>query len=286
MTHPARALWLAVEPIHALTYFSPVVDDALAAAGLRGFWMGYFAARAAPMGPVPASVVQATFYGFSPTRVGRAIPDAWGFAAPAAVLEARDEALAAALPAAVGDVLDPAALTRVLPRLEAAAAACDCDARPLAAAHLALDPADDPWVRLWQLTAILREHRGDGHNLALAVAGLDGCAANVLAAAVGAVPAEVQQRSRGWSDEAWVGATDALEARGLLDAAGAVTEKGRAWREEVEATTDRLAAAPPRALGDDGLVAVLADLRPAVAAVAASGVLPFPNPIGLPAPSS
>src|SRR3712207_7111488 len=42
-----------------------------AAAGLRGGWMSYFACRAAPLGPVPAAVVVATFYNFAPPMVDR-----------------------------------------------------------------------------------------------------------------------------------------------------------------------------------------------------------------------
>ena len=48
--------------------------DALSEAGLRGFWMGYFAARSAPMGPVAAPVVTATFFNFNPMMVERALP--------------------------------------------------------------------------------------------------------------------------------------------------------------------------------------------------------------------
>ena len=47
----ARRLWSRLEPIHAVTYFSPEARSALGKAGYKGFWMGYFAGRAAPMGP-------------------------------------------------------------------------------------------------------------------------------------------------------------------------------------------------------------------------------------------
>jgi hypothetical protein len=92
VTDDARRLWRHVEPIHAVTHFAPEVEGALAALGLRGFWMGYVAARAAPMGAVTAEVVTAAFYGFSPSRTHRAIPDASSIAPPPAVLAARDGA--------------------------------------------------------------------------------------------------------------------------------------------------------------------------------------------------
>lgn len=59
--------------------------------------MGYFAGRAAPMGPVGPEVVFATFCNFSIAHVSRAIPDAWTFAPPSAALEARERGSAAAL---------------------------------------------------------------------------------------------------------------------------------------------------------------------------------------------
>src|SRR5690606_11291747 len=73
----ARRLWLVGEPIHALTYFSTDATAAWEAAGVRGFWRGYFATRAAPLGPVGAGPVVATFYNFAPGMVERALPAVW-----------------------------------------------------------------------------------------------------------------------------------------------------------------------------------------------------------------
>jgi hypothetical protein len=44
----AWAIWRWIEPIHAVTYFAPEC----CAAALPSFWMGYFGARASPVGPV------------------------------------------------------------------------------------------------------------------------------------------------------------------------------------------------------------------------------------------
>jgi hypothetical protein len=85
----ARRLWHAVEPIHAASYFAPNVAEALRKTGLRGYWMGYFAGRVAPLGPVPPAAATAVCFGFAPKMVERAIPDAWMFADPKAVLDAR-----------------------------------------------------------------------------------------------------------------------------------------------------------------------------------------------------
>ncbi|MFQ6231024.1 helix-turn-helix domain-containing protein, partial [Nocardia sp. NPDC002869] len=61
----ARQAWRLLEPLHAVTYFSPEPLQALKAAGYRGFWMGYFAGRAAPLGAAGPEVVHALFYNFT-----------------------------------------------------------------------------------------------------------------------------------------------------------------------------------------------------------------------------
>src|SRR4051812_36436320 len=100
----ARALWRALEPVHAVSYFSRESSAAFETAGLKGFWMGYFAGRAAPMGEVGPAAVEATFFNFHPTMVRRAIPDAWSFASAAALLEVRASSSAATLRRLAGDI--------------------------------------------------------------------------------------------------------------------------------------------------------------------------------------
>jgi hypothetical protein len=45
-----------IEPIGAIT-FSEVPDQAFRALGMRNYWDGYFAGRAAPLGPGPGPLV-------------------------------------------------------------------------------------------------------------------------------------------------------------------------------------------------------------------------------------
>src|SRR5262245_664750 len=89
VTAPARPLWTRAEPLHALTYFAPESHAAYEAVGLRGFWRGYFAGRAAPLGTVAAPVVTATLFGFHPDFVARAIPSVWELVTPAGAIAAR-----------------------------------------------------------------------------------------------------------------------------------------------------------------------------------------------------
>lgn len=275
----ARSLWRVLEPVHAVTYFADECLEANASVGLRGFWMGYFGARAAPLGPVPAGVVEAVFYNFHPARVRRAIPDAWGFAVPDEIVVARANAAALAL-RRLAPTVERAApeLNRLLAEVVEAA---DAPGRPLFGANRDLPVPDDPVAALWQATTTLREHRGDGHVAVLASEGLDGCEVHVLMSAIEGVPADLMQRARGWSPEDWAGAVDRLAGRGLVAADGTVTAAGRALRDRIEARTDDLAGRPYRVLRDPEALIPL--LRP-LAEGAAKG-LRFPNPMGLPRPS-
>jgi hypothetical protein len=276
-----RAMWRTLEPVHALTYFAPESVDALKATGLRGYWMTYFAARSAPMGAAAAPVVEATFYNFAPWLVRRAIPDAWAFAAPDAVLAARWEGVAAAL-AAHADALGGDALAAASRLLSRAVDRACCDGRPLGAANAALPLPDDARAAAWQLLTTLREHRGDGHVAALVCAGLSGLEAHVTMVGSGVLTHEVLQGARGFSDEEWIAAERSLVERGLLEETGALTEAGWALRRDVESTTDRAAAAPWAALGDEGCEELVSLLSPLTASIAAAGVIPALNPIGLP----
>jgi hypothetical protein len=96
MTLP-RWLWTVLEPLPAVTYFAPQAKQAFADVGYRGFWRGYFAGRAAPLGPVGAAPVTVLFYGFAPGMVARALPSVREFAALPVALSARQAGAVAAL---------------------------------------------------------------------------------------------------------------------------------------------------------------------------------------------
>jgi hypothetical protein len=279
----ARRFWEAIEPIHAVVYFAPEPAEAARRVGLRGFWMGYFAGRVAAMGPVPPESVAAMAYGFAPAMVARALPDAWDFADPAAVLEARLAGAADALrhslaPAAVDDLGELAEL------LWAAVAGCRFEGRPLAAAWSRVAMPADPVASGWLATTVLREHRGDGHVLASVGAGLRGLDATLTFVATGAITRELIQPSRGWSDEDWARSERRLQARGILDRDGRLTKIGGALRRDIEELTDRLAAAPVERLGETGIERAIELAAPISRHLIDTGVIPVPNPIGAPRP--
>jgi hypothetical protein len=274
-------LWATLETLHDVTYFAEGVRPAGLALGLRGYWMTYFAFRAAPLGPVPAGPVVAVFAGFCPAMVAKALPDAWSRTTPAACLQARAEVSTAALRAAGAD---PRACERAAGLLGPVAAAADPTGRPLFAANAALELPDDEVGRLWQLVTALREHRGDGHVAALVAEGVTGLEAHWLQIADGRIPEAVIRQARGWPDEEWAAAADALRSRGLLapDATPALTDAGHAVLAAIEARTNERAWTGGLALlGEQGTEEVIELLRPSVRAVAASGMLPQINPAGL-----
>lgn len=276
----ARTVWKVLEPLHAVTYFAPESHEANRLIGLRGFWMGYFASRAAPLGAVVAGAVEATFFNFHPAMVRRAIPDAWGFAIPEAVLRARAEAATAALRRVAPSTADAAA--KVVPLLERTIAAADGAGRPLFAANRGLTTNEDPISALWQATTALREHRGDGHVAVLTAEGVDGCEAHVLFAACEGVPVAILRDNRGWSEEDWRAAAVRLTTRGLLASNGHPTAEGRGLRAHIEARTDALAILPYHALTQTETAQLLRLLGPLADQVLTSGIIPFPNPMGLP----
>lgn len=283
MTHPraaqARTLWKLVEPVHAVTYFSPEPLAALRAAGYRGFWMGYFAGRAAPLGAASAELVHATFHNFAFAHVTRALPDAWSFAPPEAALDARREGCAATLTRHLGT--GATELGPVADLATRAAVAAPMEGRALYAANRALPVPDEPVARLWHAATLLREHRGDGHVAALTAAGIGGREAHVLHAVATGTPASVYETARGFDDVEWTAVLDALRERGLVDGAGGLSDEGRATKRRVEEQTDDLAASALDPLGDEEVAELLALLRPVAAAVVAAGEIPAKSPMGL-----
>jgi len=274
----ARQVWTRLETLHAVTYFAPESREAATGCGLRGFWMGYFAFRAAPLGAVGPEVVTAAFANFAPAMVERSIPDAWARAEPAALLRARRTAAAAAL-RRIAPAVDRVDTGIVAALTDAVLGVPATPERGLFAANRALAPAADVVEVLWQQCTTLREHRGDAHVDALHAAGLDGCEAHVLFAADQGVPEAVLRDNRGWTPMEWEMARAALVNRRLVTATGAVTPAGRALRAAVEAATDTGAE---EAFGRLDTDAVVRALDPVARAVVASGLIPFPNPMGLP----
>ncbi len=303
----ARQMWALIEPVHDVTYFTATGRAAFDGLGLRGFWRGYFAGRAAPIGPVGPGPVIASFFVFAPAMVSRAIPSIWDIASPGAVLQARQDGAAAGLrelaglgsasPASAATpaaAVTEAALAEAADGLQAAITGLDVAGRTLAASNLDLPVPDEPAARLWRAATVLREYRGDGHVATLLAADLDGAEALVLRIGVDLVAddgrrhvtpswgREMTQPARGWTDSEWDAAVERLAQRGLLSASGTATPAGVGAHRAIEQATNQAAARPWARLGPAATARLAALLGPIASACAA--VMPYPNPVGLPPP--
>src|SRR4051812_40281166 len=138
MPRRSRTAWELLEPIHAVTYFAPECREGNNVVGLKGFWMGYFAARAAPMGEVGPEVVESAFFNFAPVLVRRAIPDAWQYARAADVVNVRASAAAMALRRIDPDVVETA--TAMVPALRRAVDGAEGEGLPLFDGNRAVTP--------------------------------------------------------------------------------------------------------------------------------------------------
>ncbi|MYS85594.1 SCO6745 family protein [Embleya scabrispora] len=279
----ARRFWEAIEPVHAVVYFAPEPIEAARALGLIGWWMGYFAGRLAPLGAVRVPEANALCFAFAPSRVARVLPDAWTCTTPEKVLDTRLGAVEAALTRTLPAVGERH-LGRLADLLEHAVEGCGYEGRALAAAWSGVPRPDGVVGRLWPASTVLREHRGDGHVIAVAHAGLTGLEAGLTHAATGNVARELLQSTRGWTDAQWEQARRRLVAKGLLDRDTRLTKSGGALRRELEHATDRLAADPVTRLGEDGVEEAVRLAAPLSRHLVDSGLIPVPNPIGAPRP--
>ena len=275
----ARRFFDRFEPMHAVTYFAPEARAALDGLGYRGFWMGYFAARSAPLGIVPREVVSAIFYNFAPERVAKALPAAWQIAGPEDVLRARQESAVAALRRYGLDADENVSVAAEL--AGRAARQAPLDGRPLFAANLALPWPQDPLGVLWHATTLLREQRGDAHVAVLTAAGVSGRESNVLHAAGVGIPREYITRARDYDEDAWRHHEQRLAERGLLDDDGSLTAAGRDLKDRIESETDTLALSALDPLSDDEVETLFRALTPITRAVIAAGDVPDVTPMNL-----
>ena len=267
----ARRMHRLVEPICLVTFFSDEPNDALMALGFRNYWDGYFAARAAPLGLVPAEVVHAAFYNFADGEVARHIPRVWDTATPEAAFAAREQGCVAALRRILGELADGPGLARAADLATSAATSAPTEGRVMYAGLRALPLPEEPVARLYHAATLLREHRGDGHIAALVTAGIGGTEAHVLHALSEGMPAEKFGRVHHLPAAKLAAVVDGMRARGLIDGTGWLTDAGRTTKERIESLTDDLAAPPYDSLQPSELAQLITDLEPIAAALDAVG---------------
>jgi len=250
---PARRLRDAIEPIAMHAVWSRRTNGRLAGLGLD-FLGGYVWGRAAALGEPDAGVVVSSFGVFEPGMLTGTYEQARAACPRDELLTARTDATVESL----AEVLTGEDVAPVADRLAAALAAGDIAGRPLFAG-LARQPwPEDPFGRLWRACDLLREHRGDGHIAASIAAGLDAVVMNVLTELWVGMPFGTYSATRGWSTDQLATAAARLRADGLLDG-DELSDRGRAWRDGLEATTDAMEGSIVDAIGPgfDDVVAQL-----------------------------
>lgn len=263
---------MLLEPIHGFIYFVPEAPARYEALGLERIAY-YFASRSAAMGAVEHGVVTAAFYNFSPGLVQRAMRDAWTATTPADVMAARYAVVDEVLSRIWADV-DPDAILEAAILASEAASVCRPHGRPLFAGHASQPVPEPAHLRLWHGLTLLREHRGDGHTIALQASGFGPLDALLTSTDFSVLSISQLEKLRGWRDHEWEEARAALVSRGWLNAEGNRTHEGTDHRHEMEALTDRLAAGPWEHLGEERTARLLQLLTPMRDAILSETDLP------------
>src|ERR1700761_1046932 len=216
MNTMARRMFELVEPIGVIPYSADEPNESMFALGFTNYWDTYFAGRAAPLGIVPAPVVDALFYNFAPGEVARHIPKVWDTTTPEAAIAARRAGCSNALRRILGDHVDSAAFARATELLLKGALSSPFEGRPMYAALRSIPVPEDGVTRLFHAASLLREHRGDGHIAALMSEGVGGLEAHVLFALDMDMPAEKFGRIHHLPAAQLLAVIDGMRDRGLI----------------------------------------------------------------------
>jgi hypothetical protein len=262
MNPMARRMFELVEPIGVIPYAADDPNEAMFALGFTNYWDTYFAGRAAPLGIVPAEVVDALFYNFAPGEVARHIPKVWETTTPEAAIAARRAGCTTALRRILGDRVDTPAFARAAELLTRAATSAPVEGRPMYAALRALPVPDEVVARMFHAASLLREHRGDGHVAALMVEQIGRTEAHVLLALAMELPAAQFGRIHHLPAATLDAVIGGMRDRGLIGEDGWLTGQGRAVKQRVEDLTDDLAAKPYEVLDPHELDELMAILEP------------------------
>lgn len=281
----SRRLAAALEPVAGQVYFSPECHAGYAALGFGGspgaangvaFPDGpaYFTSRGSVLGQVPGEVVAAAFAVFNPGAVVPAVERGWSLTDAATICAARTAGARAQLERVLGP--SPDRLNEVTKLLTLAGEGLRPEGKPLYAGLLSLGLPGDPLADMWRLADCLREFRGDAHIAAWTSAGFDAVEIGLITELYWGLPLRSYIRSRAWSDDDLGAGEERLAAKGYV-AQGALTDRGRSVREEVEIATDRQCVAMVKSLGDD-LQTLVSTLGRWAEAIRAAGGYPAAGP--------
>jgi hypothetical protein len=120
------------EPIVLVGYSAPELQEVCKRLGLVADRMGYYAMRAAALGPVSAEVVAALFYHHTVDMVAPSIPRAWSIASPEQIVAARFEAVDGALRRLLPQQIHAAEVTEAAELVREALDGCSTAGRTMA----------------------------------------------------------------------------------------------------------------------------------------------------------
>lgn len=207
--------------------------------------VGYFSLRLAPLGPVPPTVGQALMPFFPSGLVAKMLERSRQQVSTEHLWEVGRRGLTEAADEAFGSL---AGLDELVELFEEAAAGADLDGRPLAAAWSAVE-WETPASRLFGTATVLREHRGEGHWMAVRTAGLTGDEMHVLARVAAGHGAD--GIGHGYRPEQIEAIGERLHTRGLLEG-WEPSSQALTLLDDIETATDRLDAPPWLHLGATG----------------------------------
>jgi len=281
----ARAMARVIEPVVGQVYFAPECHDRYAALGFGaspGSSAGgvafpdgpaYFTSRGSALGQVPGELVAAAFGVFNPEVVVPAVTYGWTLTDASTIADERLGGAVEQLARLLGP--RPDGVERAVELLKRAIDPLEPWGRALFAGTLAQALPGEPLGDLFRLGDRLREFRGDSHIAAWVAAGFDATEIGLLTEPYWGLPSRTYVRTRAWSDAQLDAADERLRSAGLM-ADGALTDAGRARREDIELATDAQLAPAVAALGDDlsELVQLLTPLSEAI--MQGSGYPPSP----------
>lgn len=257
----ARTLAATIEPVVGQVFFSPECHAAYEKLGFNpspgSFGNGvaapdgpaYFTSRGSLMGQVAPHVVASAFGVFKPPIVAMGVEYGWTLTDAPTIFTARRNGAVAQLQRVLGDA--PAEVDRINDAFQRAVDRLREPGRPLfAGLRSQWDDPSDRWTRFFHLGDMLRECRGDAHVCAWSSAGVDAVEIGLLTEAYMGLPLRTYIRTRGWNDAELDAAADRLSSRGWL-AGDALTDAGRAAREDIERATDEAMRDAIEAIGDD-----------------------------------
>jgi hypothetical protein len=209
------------------------------------------AARVACLGRVKGDVAAVLVAPLHAASITTEVDDAWRTADPESLLERRLEGATRYLARAIGE--EPPGIDRAVAILRRTVEAGPLEGHPMFAGLRSLPWPGTRLGDLWRASDMVRERRGDSHRNAWTAAGLAALEIQLLTERwrTRTNPGSTTADRMGWTTEEIDGALERLRGHDWIDGAGALTDRGRAFRDEIELATDRQERPLVEALGDD-----------------------------------